>query len=192
MNDCLKDHSYSLSSLEDIFAKLNGGKVFSKIDLSGAYLQIKVDDECSKVLTINTHKASYKLNRLPFRLKVTPSLFQQVMNTTLRGLDFAIAYLDDILIESENNSQHCDHIKEVFRRIDNYSFMLSSEKCKFFMSPIKYLRQIINAKGQIPNPERVEAIKTSLVSNNLTNLHAFLGLTIMAYVFLICKISEFL
>ena len=75
VNDCLKDNSYPLPSPEDIFTKLNGGKVFSKIDLSDAYLQMEVDDECSKVLTINTHKGLYKLNRLPFGLKVAPSLF---------------------------------------------------------------------------------------------------------------------
>ena len=33
VNDCLKDQFYPLPSPEDIFSKLNGGKVFSKIDL---------------------------------------------------------------------------------------------------------------------------------------------------------------
>ena len=100
---------------------------------------MEVDDEYSKVLTINAHKSLYKLNRLLFGLEVTPNFFQQVMNTMLVGLDFTVAYLDDILIKSENNNQYCDHLKEVFRRIDDYSFKLSSEKCEFFMSQIKYL-----------------------------------------------------
>ena len=69
------------------------------------------------------------------------------MDTMLAGLDFTIAYLDDILIKSKNNNLHCDHIKEVFRRIDDYGFKLSSEKCEVFMSQIKYLGQIINAKS---------------------------------------------
>ena len=111
VNDCLKDHSYPLPSPEDIFAKLNGGKVFLKIELPVAYLQMEVDDNCSKVLTINTHKSLYKLNRLPFGLKVASNLFQQVKDTILEGLDFAIAYLYGILITSENNNQHYDHIK---------------------------------------------------------------------------------
>ena len=142
---------------------MNRGKVFSKIDLSDAYLQMEVDGECSKVLTINTHKGWYKLNMLLFGLKVTPSLFQLVMDTILAGLDFAIANLDNILIKSENNNQHCDHTKEVFRRIDDHGFNLSSEKCEFFMSQIKYLGQIINAKGLTLDPERAEAIKSMLV-----------------------------
>ena len=127
VNDCLKDHSYPLTSPEDIFAKQNGSNVFSKIDLSDACLQIEVDHECSKVLTISTRKGLYRLNRPPFGLKVVTSLFQQVKETMLAGLDFTIVYLDDILIKSENNNQHCDQIKEVFRRIDDYGFKLCSE-----------------------------------------------------------------
>ena len=137
---------------------------------------MEVDDECSKVLTVNTNKGLYKLNRLPFGLKVALSLFQQVMDTMLADLYFAVVYLDNILIKSENNNQHCDHIKEVFRRIDDYDFKLSSEKCEFFMSQIKYLGQIINAKYQTPGTERAEAIKSMPVPNNVTKLKAFLGL----------------
>ena len=153
---------------------------------------MEIDDECSKVLTINTHKGLYKLNGLPFRLKFTPNLFQRVMDTMLSGLDFTIVYLDNILIKSENNNQHCDHIKEVFRRINDYALKLSSEKREFFMSQIKYLGQIINPKGQTPDQEKAEAIKSMPVPNNVTKLQAFLGLAIITYIFLICQISELL
>ena len=95
LNDCLKD---PLPSAENIFFKLNDGNVFSKIDLSEAYLQVKVDKECSKLLTVNTRKGLFKLNRLSFRLKFAPSLFQQVMSLMLAGLEFATAYLDEILL----------------------------------------------------------------------------------------------
>ena len=67
-----------------------------------------------KTLIINTHKGLSKLNRIPLGLKVSPRLFQQVMDTMLTGLDVAIAYLDDILIKRENNNQHFEHMKEVF------------------------------------------------------------------------------
>ena len=108
MNDCLKDHTYPLPSLEGIFSKLSGDKVFSKIDLSEAYLQVKVDGKCRKLLVINTHKGLFKLNRIPFGLKVACSLFQQVMDMMLAGLEFVTAYVDDILLRSENNEQ-CRH-----------------------------------------------------------------------------------
>ena len=101
-----QDHTYSLHSPEDTFSKLNGGKVFSKRALSDAYLQVKVDEECSKVLAIKTFKGLYKLNRVSFGLMVALNLFQQVMDTMLVGQEFAIAYLDDTLLRNENKEQH--------------------------------------------------------------------------------------
>ena len=75
LNGCLKDYAYPLPSPEDIFTKLSRGRAFSKLDLSEAYLQVKINEECLKYLTINTHKGIFKLHHLPFGLKVVPSLF---------------------------------------------------------------------------------------------------------------------
>ena len=55
LNAALKGYHYPLPSPEEVFNKLNGGKVFSKIDLSEAYLQIPVEENSSKLLCINTH-----------------------------------------------------------------------------------------------------------------------------------------
>ena len=60
LNECLRDHTYPLATSEEIFSKLNGGKVFSKIDLLEAYLQVKVE-ECTKYLTIHTYRGLYRL-----------------------------------------------------------------------------------------------------------------------------------
>ena len=176
LNDALKDYTYPLPSPEDIFAKLNGGKIFSKIDLSDAYLQLKVTDSCAKVLTINTHKGLFKLNRLPFGLKVAPAIFQQIMDTMLAGLEFAIAYLDDILIKSANQDEHKNHIRAVFQRINEYGFKASPEKCEFFMQEIQYLGQIINKEGRKPDPRRTDAIKNMPAPDNVAKLQSFLGL----------------
>ena len=46
------------------FSEMNEGKIFSKIDLSEAYLQVKVDKECSKYLAINTHRDLFFLQHL--------------------------------------------------------------------------------------------------------------------------------
>ena len=175
LNDCLRDNTYPLPSPEDIFVSLNGGKIFSKLDLSDAHLQVKVEEEYSKLLTINTHKGLYKFNRLPFGLKVSTSIFQQIMDTVLAGLDFATAYLDDILIKSNDRKTHFEHIIQVFDRIEEYGFKLGAEKCEFFMSEIKYLGRIIDSDGRRPNSARAEAIK-SIPPPNVVTLQAFRGL----------------
>ena len=75
VNAALKDYHYSLPSPDEGFNKLNGGKVFSKIDISEAYLQIPVEENSSKLLSINTHTGLYKFDRLVLGIKVTPAIF---------------------------------------------------------------------------------------------------------------------
>lgn len=176
LNAAIKDYHYPLPSLEEVFTKLNGGKFFSKIDLSKAYLQVPADEESSRLLCINTHKGLYKFQRLPFRIKVAPAIFQQIMGTILGGLDFTIAYLDDILINSKNIVQHWEHVQEVFRQIQNYGFKVKENKCDFFMKEIKYLGHIIDEEGRRPDPERSTAIKKMPAPKNLAELQSFLCL----------------
>ena len=66
LNAALKDYHFPLPSPKEVFNELNGGKVFSKIDLSEAYLQIPVEENRSKLLCINTHRGLYKFERLVF------------------------------------------------------------------------------------------------------------------------------
>ena len=72
------------------------------LHLLEAYLQIPVEEKCTELLTINTHRGLYKINRLQYRIKVAPTIFQKIMDTMLADLDFATAYFDDILIKSKN------------------------------------------------------------------------------------------
>ena len=58
INQCAETKSYPLPTTEDIFAHLAGGRVFSKLDLSQAYLQLPVDEECKDLLVINAPKGT--------------------------------------------------------------------------------------------------------------------------------------
>ena len=80
----------------------------------------------------NYIKGLYRFNRLPFGKKVVSGIFQQIMNAMLGDLDFAEAYLDDILIKSRNREEYAKHVKIVFKKIKEYSFKLSIDKYNFF------------------------------------------------------------
>ena len=140
LSAALEDYHYPLLSLEEIFTKLNGEKFFSKIEFRDAYLQIPAEEECSKLFCINTYRGLYKFGRLPFGVKVALAIFQQVM---LRDLDFAVTYLDDISMNSQNVEQHKEHVHKVFSRIQEYGFKLKESKCDFFMEMIKYLGTLL-------------------------------------------------
>ena len=77
------------------------------------------------------HHGLYKFERLPFGVKVVPAIFQQVMDTILSGLDFAVGYFDDILMKSKSIIKHKEHVYKVFfTKIQDHGFKLKDTKCE--------------------------------------------------------------
>ena len=74
------------------------------------------------------------------------------MDIMLSGLEFAIAYPDDILMNIQSAEQHKAHVYEVFMRIQDYGFKFKEGMCNFFIK--KYLSQIIGREDTRPDPER--------------------------------------
>ena len=65
INPVLRKDKYPLPLIEDIFAKMAGGKRFSKIYLKNAYLQMEDEEDSKQYLTINTHKGRSGLRQHP-------------------------------------------------------------------------------------------------------------------------------
>ena len=97
INQALDVNQYPLPKPEDLFATLAGGKTFSKLDLSQAYQQLRLDEESAKYVTVNTHLGLYRYNRLPFGIASAPALFQKLMDTVLQGIPHVIFTLTTFL-----------------------------------------------------------------------------------------------
>ena len=74
---------FPIPTLDDVFEKLTGGKQFSKLDLSHAYSQLPLDNKSKEYATVNTHKGSFRYNRLPYGISSTPAIFQRTMENIL-------------------------------------------------------------------------------------------------------------
>ena len=89
--------------------------LFTKLDLSQAYLQLPVDEDSKDLLVINTPKGLFRYNRLPYGVSVAPAIFQSVIDRILQGLPVA-CYLDDILIAAPTVKEHDVLLEKVFQR----------------------------------------------------------------------------
>lgn len=74
VNTACHTEQYPLPKIRDIFAKLNGGEVFSTIDLKDAYNQLPIDDATKKLLVVNTPKGLHCFNWLPFGVASAPAV----------------------------------------------------------------------------------------------------------------------
>ena len=93
------------------------------------------------------------------------------------GLDFAVAYLDDIRMKSKSIIEYKEHAHNFFfTKIQDYSFKLKETKCDFFMEKNQILGHIIDKDGRRPDPERATPIKDMPAPDNIASLQSFLGL----------------
>lgn len=72
LNPVLEIDQFPLPRIEALFSKLQGGIIFSKIDLSQAYAQICLDENSKELVTISTHKGLFQYQRLPYGIACAP------------------------------------------------------------------------------------------------------------------------
>ena len=166
---------YPLPWIDDIFASLGGGKIFSKLDLAHAYQQVALDEASKKFTTINTSKGLYQYTRLPFGVSSAPAIFQRMMEGLLQGIPNVSIYLDDILIAGKTEQDHLAILEKILSRLQNAGIRLKHSKCAFMLSSIDYLGHRISADGLQPTKEKVRAISEAPAPLNITQLRSFLG-----------------
>ena len=98
---------------ENFLATLNGGKSFSKLDLSHAYAQLLLHEESKEVLTVNTHIGIFQPNRLQYGVHSAAGIFQTEMEKRLSGIPCTIVRMDDISISEKSDEEHLQHLEEV-------------------------------------------------------------------------------
>ncbi|GBL90966.1 Transposon Ty3-I Gag-Pol polyprotein [Araneus ventricosus] len=112
ISDC-----YPLPHIQDFSHGLAGKTVFSKIDPVKGYRQIPIKSSDIHKTAVITPIGLFEYTCMTFGLKNAAQSFQMFIDQVLLGLDCSYAYLDDILIASENEDQHKLDVEKVFQRL---------------------------------------------------------------------------
>ena len=176
VNPQLKVDQYPLPKIDDIFASLAGGKHFSKIDLRQAYLQMEMDDESKSLLTLNTHKGLYRLNRLAFGVASAPAMWQCVMDQLLQGIPHVQCIIDDIIVTGETDDEHLANLEAVLQRLLDAGLRAHPTKTRFFDAKTEYCGHEVSAAGLHKLQSKVDAIQKAPRPTTVAELRSFLGL----------------
>jgi len=138
---------YPIPKVEDLLAEMSGGKQWSKLDLTSAYMQLELDEDSKDYTTINTHRGLYRYNRLPFGMSSAPAIFQNFLENLLKSIPFVVVRLDDILVSGKDQADHLCHLQEVFRQLRLAGIHLNKAKCALLADSVVYCGYRIDATG---------------------------------------------
>ena len=120
----------------------------------------------------STHEGLFEFRVMPFGVCNGPATFQCLMQQTLRGLgDFCSVYIDDMIIFLRTVEDHVEHLRSVFDRL-----RLHPAKCDFASPEVVYLGHPISADGILPNPGKVEAVRSFKNPTGVKEVREILGL----------------
>lgn len=176
INSKLIVDEHPLPTTDELFAKLAGGTKFSKIDLRQAYLQLEIHAEDRKLLTLNTHKGLYAVNRLMYGVASAPAIWQRTLEQILQDIPGVAIFLDDIVITAHLYCEHLQRLRSVLNRLLKHNVRINLEKSTFFTQEVQYCGYIVRKEGILKEPSKMEAISRMPRARNVSDVRAFVGM----------------
>ncbi|XP_073448026.1 uncharacterized protein [Aquarana catesbeiana] len=177
LNKVTIKNRYPLPLMPELFQRLGSAKIFTKLDLRGAYNLIRIREGDEWKTAFRTRFGHFEYLVMPFGLCNAPATFQHFVNDIFRDLLdlYVIVYLDDILIFSPSVDEHRRHVRNVLTRLRQHGLYAKLEKCEFELQSIQFLGLIISTDGVKMDPQKVAAILDWPAPSDRKGVQRFIG-----------------
>jgi len=174
----VKDN-YPLPLISDLIDTMGTKRVFTKMDLQWGYnnVWVKEGDEWKAAFT--THLGVFKPTVIFFGLTNLPVTFQAMMNDILRDLintGEVAAFMDNVLVETEEEEKHDKIVEEVLRRMEENDLYVKPEKCVWKVREIDFLGLVMGSGGIKMQEQKVVGVLEWPRPKTVKEVQMFLGL----------------
>ena len=144
-----KKNWYPLPLIGETLNWLFGAKIYTKLDIWVAYNRVQMKEGDEWKTTFQTWYGHYEYCMMPFGLANAPVTFQGFINFALQDLlDICcITYLDDILIYSDNDTEHVEHVWAILKHLQEYGLYVKLEKCEFHTWRMGFVGYVVTPNG---------------------------------------------
>ena len=173
LNKAVKREHYPLRTVEEVAATLAEARVFSTLDATSGFYQIRLAEESTRLTTFNTPFGRFKFERLPFGLVSAPEIFQRAMTEMFEDIEKYELIVDDLLVWGKSVEEHDLTLEKVFAEGRRNGF---EEKCKFHKQEVTYVGHVFGIDGLRPSPDEVQAILNMPAPHDRLTLQRFMGM----------------
>lgn len=169
---------FPIPEISTIIENLGGSKIFTTLDLQGAFHQVKLAPECKEYTSFSTSWQKYQFTSTPFGLMGSPFTWLRTIHTVLEGMigKGVYCYMDDLIIHSSTLREHTEILSEVLNRLIDNNLKLKISKSLFLRKSVKYLGFIISDMGIKVDEEKTRCIREFKQPKNIKELQRFLGM----------------
>lgn len=178
LNKIIVPECHPFPIIDDLLLLARDCSFFTKLDINSAFWSIPIREKDKQKTAFITHNGHWQWSCLPFGLKSAPAIFQRILSDVISKNNlnaFAINYIDDILIFSENITDHLSHIDKTLKAIKNAGFKLNLKKCSFAKNSVVYLGHKIGENLIRPLNDNLIAITSFPKPQNQKNIRQLLG-----------------
>ena len=171
-------NQYPLTRIDELFVQLQGSRVYSKIDLTSGYHQLRVQESDVPKIAFRARYGHYEFPVMPFGLTNAPSVFMDLMNRVFQPYfdRFVIVFIDDILVYLGSSEEHSEDKRIVLQTLRERQLYAKLSKCQFWVDRVAFLGHVISVEGVSVDPQKIEAVVNWKPPKNVSEVRSFLGL----------------
>ena len=124
----------------------------------------------------NTPFGRYKFDRMPFGICSASDVAQKMVDDEFSDIPCALAVHDDIIVSGANTEEHDIALEKVLHRARERNIKFNKKKIQLRVNEVKYLGNIVSAKGFTPDPEKIKDIVEMPLPKSKQDLQRLLGM----------------
>jgi len=164
---------------EELIDRLQGAKVFSKLDFWSGFHQHRMASQDVEKTAFIGPDSLYEWLVMPFGLSNAPSEFMRVMSNLLREhikAGYCVVFIGDILVYSKDTLHHSQHLEKVLHTIQKAGYRLKPDKCSFGSIAAEFLGFAVDGEGVQMLLDKVESICAWPIPQTPKQMRSFVGL----------------